>query len=110
MNRTIISDSYAPFGTFTALPDKPEPKQEEREAARRADQVGHFDLIRERKWSDADVALAQRFGLLPPGGDCGGSRPILNNEGFVRGSQVYYSRAKLTERERELKTFAKSLK
>ena len=101
---------YAPFGTVQFPPDRPEPTPKERAAALRADQVGHFDLIRERKWSEDDTAMAARSGLLPPNGDCGGARLILGSDGLPRGRQVFYSRTWLAEREAALKTFVQRLK
>ncbi len=88
----------------------PEPTPEARERARKANQVGHAELIRERGWSEADAAFAQRCGLLPQGGDCGGARLIIGQDGYARGRQVYYSRERLAERAVELKNFVKRLK
>ena len=59
----------------------PEPTPEERKRALKADQVGHAELARERGWSESDVSLAQRCGLLPQGGDCGGARMIDHRQG-----------------------------
>ena len=53
--------------------------------------------------------MAQRSGLLPPTGDCGGSRLILGSDGLPRGSQVFYSRSRLAQREVELKAFVQRL-
>ena len=47
IGRTLISDSAAPFGEFKPLQDRPEPTQEEREAARKADRVKYTALLRE---------------------------------------------------------------
>jgi hypothetical protein len=98
---------YAPFGTVT-LPTggtRPEPTPAERAAALRADQVGHFDYIRECGWSDESAAMAQRCGLLPPNGDCGGTLPIIGSDGYQRGQPVVYSRQRLAERAAALRAF-----
>jgi len=92
-------------------PDRPEPTTaEEREAARRADKVLYFDLIKELGWSAREVEIAERLGLLHA--DFGVmSLPADPSKGrFAATSQRSISRAKFAERCAEVKLLAKRLK
>lgn len=62
--RTILSESYAPYGVLTPLPEPPEPTEAEREAARRAALMTEAELLADRGWSAADLADAiARYGF-----------------------------------------------
>jgi hypothetical protein len=101
---SIVSDSFALWGQTSGAPTPPE-----RDFAkeRAADRITHTELIKERRWSEAQVAQAEKFGLLKA--DYG----IESHPGSLlrsASSQRVYSRSQIAERIAELKAFAGSLK
>jgi len=77
-------------------------------AERAADTVWHFDLIREEGMDDAAVALAEKYGLFPAGGDFGVKTRIRASGANSRERQ--YSRAKHAARKAELRALMARLK
>lgn len=80
----------------SSLPERHDPTPEEREAARRADQITKSQLLKEWGWTDEDLreAVAIAGFKIPPE-----QTPITPNylRGGPRGGETVFSRMALAE-------------
>lgn len=65
--RTIITDSFAPFGEIvTGPPDRPDKTADERAREKRAGEITEGELLAARGWTLENLALARRHGFPVP--------------------------------------------
>jgi hypothetical protein len=76
---------------------------------RAADAWWHSDLIREEEMDDSMVSLAEKYGLLPAGGDYG-VKSRSKRFSFAVTTERQYSRERYAERKAQLQEFVKRLK